>query len=306
MSWQIAPAGLFPANAFQTPTWHAIKQDAGRYRVLAWHAGGERRALMGLREQWIPGVLRRWSLLGEPIPTAAPIDQPVALAALLSFAAQRKVDLLDCWFNMARWQPDAIPLAAERQDFGTYTVALDAPLDAIIGRMSKGHRRDYRRGLREGCAVVEGIDAPTLGSLLDETYAHGDKARPFDLPYLERVLSAEVLPKVVVSVRFEGQVVATVVAPHDPRRGYYLHGGTRRPAPIGASVIAHVEAMRRLQARGVACYDLGGVRPEGEGRLAGIGDFKRRFGGLFEPVIRWRMPLSRVGRLALAAQQRWG
>jgi lipid II:glycine glycyltransferase (peptidoglycan interpeptide bridge formation enzyme) len=67
---------------------------------------------------------------------------------------------------------------------------------------------------------------------------------------------------------------------------------------MGSSVLVHLAAIRALQSLGVAAYDLGGARRQTEdARLAGIFRFKERFGGVFEDCLRWRIALTRVGRL---------
>lgn len=315
MIWRPADRGVQPGCVFQTTAWHAVKGDSGRYRALSLHVQGRPVAHLALRALRVPGVFTRWTLLGEPIPLDQPIDQAAAFAALVRYARRKRVDLMDCWFNMARWPRDAIAASAISadtisadaitQDFGTYVVPLRPDRDALVAGMRKGHRRDYRRGLRDG-VHVGAVTPADLADLLSETYAHGDKQAPFSLPYLRRLFDHPTLPVVTVGAWADERLVAAVVAPYDLRRGYYLHGGTRRPAPIGASIVAHVEAMHRLARLGVAAYDLGGCRPGATGRLGSIGDFKRRFNGAFEPVARWRLPLSRAGRAALAAQERWG
>ncbi|MCB9549800.1 MAG: GNAT family N-acetyltransferase [Myxococcales bacterium] len=287
-----------PEAVFQRLAWHRHKRDAGRYRVLEWVVDGARLARVALRDVRVPGLYRRWALLGEPDWVGAPGDARAALADLLDAARAEGVDVVDCQFNMARWPPEALPPGAEAADFGTYVVDLRGGLDAVVQGLSSGHRRDWRRGLRDGLETRERVHPAEFIALLRETYAHGDKALPFSEAYLRRLLESPAIPTLQVGVYADGALQAAALVPYDARRGWYLHGGVRRPGPVGAAVLAHVDVMARLIERGVPAYDLGGVRPgTTDPRLAGIADFKRRFGGAFEPVARWRVALSARARL---------
>ncbi|MEZ4475018.1 MAG: GNAT family N-acetyltransferase [bacterium] len=287
-----------PEGVFQRLAWHRHKGDAGRYRVLEWVPDGARRARIALRDVYLPGLYRRWALLGEPDWIGPPGDARAALDDLLAVAVAEGVDVVDCQFNMARWPPDALPPEAEVSDFGTYVVDLRGGIDAVVRGLSSGHRRDWRRGLRDGLTARERVHPAEFIELLRETYAHGAKEMPFSAPYLRRLLEAPEVPTLQVGVYAQGALQATALVPYDGRRGWYLHGGVRRPGPVGAAVLAHMDIMARLCERGVAAYDLGGVRPQTtDPRLAGIADFKRRFGGMFEPVARWRVLLSARARL---------
>lgn len=301
MSW------LPPADAergrlecvFQRPQWHDHKGDFGRYLVLEWVPDGARRARIALRDVYVPGVYRRWALLGAPEWIGQTNNEATALADLLATARRRGVDVVDCRFNMARWHPDALPPEAHHEPFGTYTVDLTPGLDPVIQGLSSGHRRDWRRGLRDGLTVRERVHPDDFIALLTQTYEHGGKKQPFSERYLRRLLEAPQIPTLQVGVYQGDQLTAAALVPYDRHRGYYLHGGVTRPAPIGAAVLAHMSVMERLIGKGVAAYDLGGVRPGADdARLVGIADFKRRFGGGFEPVARWQVVLTARGRLA--------
>ncbi|MCA9538928.1 MAG: GNAT family N-acetyltransferase, partial [Myxococcales bacterium] len=270
-----------------------------RPHALALVEGGRCLARLALREITVPGVYRRWALLGEPVPTTAPVDHAVALAALARLARAQRVDVLDCKFNMARWATaavEAVVPASAHELFGTYLVELGDGLDGVLKGMRTNHRRLWRKIEQLGPEVRHRLDFEPFLALLDETYQLTGKKMPHGAAYLRTLLTTPAVPVVAVGVHHEGALQAGVLVAHDRHRGYYLHGAARRDGLPGAAVMAHVEAMRLLIERGVPIYDLGGARPEhSDARLAGIADFKRRFGGPFEAVSRFEWPLTRRG-----------
>ncbi|MEZ4465067.1 MAG: hypothetical protein R3F43_11360 [bacterium] len=60
---------------------------------------------------------------------------------------------------------------------------------------------------------------------------------PFSAPYLRRLLEAPEVPTLQVGVYAQGALQAAALVPYDGRRGWYLHGGVRRPGPVGAAVL---------------------------------------------------------------------
>jgi hypothetical protein len=287
-------------SVFSGRDWYHVKQPPGYYRLLELP---EQPASVAVWDLWLPGLFRRWTLPAEPVIQAG--TQSQALQAVLRLARRNRVDLVESTFNMARWDEAIRELVGDGtlEEFGTYVVDLTAGIDAVREGIHKKHRQGLRKAEKAALEVRTTADPEAFGELMRLTYAHGGKDNPFTPPYLSRLLVPGALSLLYVGVYERDVLAASLVVPFDERRGYYLHGASRRDAGPGASILGQVAAMERLIARGVPVYDLGGARRETDDpRLAGIFRFKRRFGGTFEPCLRWRLPLSARGRFAL---RRW-
>ena len=303
MRWAISDSGTNSiTNPFQDAIWHAVKGDAGRYTRLELIQDAELIAHLGVREISVLGAYKRWALMGEPVSiNGTDIDQNAALSALVHFARAQNVDVLDCQFNMARWATDAIEhaLPSEFQEaFGTYVVDLTAGMDAVKSGFSSNHKRQMKQAIKASLVVREGVEHSPLMDLLGQVYGRTGRTAPFSKEYLHRLLNTDDLQRVEVTVEGPDGVEMVLIAPYDQQRGYFLHGAARPGGARGAAVLGHFEVMRILAERGVLQYDLGGARPWHEDkRLKGIAEFKRRFGGPFEAVSRFKLPLTRKGRL---------
>jgi len=299
-----------PRNVFLKPGWTAHARDQGESLFLELVHESRRLGLLTVQDWRLPGAFRQWTLLAEPDLLDPDVTQAETLDALLSLARRNSVDLVQSFSNMARWTDPAIPgrLAdGELTPFGTYVVDLSGGLDAVIAGMHGQHRRLMRKGHKAAVEVRDSVDARAFVALMNETYERGGRKQPFPERYLERLIDDPQVPLIAVSAHAEGTLQAAVLVPHDGRRGYYLHGGSRARATPGASVLAHLRVMERLLEQGTPQYDLGGARRETDDqRLAGIFRFKRHFGGYFEDCVRWRLALTMVGRAVRAGARRLG
>jgi len=286
-----------PQAVFSGRDWYRVKQPPGYYRLL------QLPARVAVWDLWLPGLFRRWTLPAEPVLRGG--TQPRALEAVLGAARRNRVDLVESTFNMARWGEAIRDLVRDGrvEEFGTYVVDLAAGIAAVREGIHKKHRQGLRKAEKADLEVRTAADPVAFAELMQLTYAHGGKDNPFTASYLRRLLAPGALSQLYVGVYERGVLAAGLVVPFDERRGYYLHGASRRDAGPGASILGQVVVMEQLVARGVPTYDLGGARRETDDpRLAGIFRFKRRFGGTFEPCLRWRLPLTARGRLALSRQ----
>ena len=289
-------------NPFQEATWHAIKGDNGVYRQLVYTTDAGALFRLGVRDIAVLGSYRRWALLGEPIAmTPSPVDQAQALTSLMAFAKAQGVDVVDCQFNMARWSTAAVEAALPtefHEPFGTYLVDLTAGEDTLKRGFSSNHKRQLKQAVKAGLSVRRTVEIEPLMSLLSAVYGLTGRKAPFSEAYLSRLLSMDAQSMVTVTVEQGESIEMVLLVPHDEHRGYFLHGAARPGGVRGAAVLGHFEAMRSLMEREVPAYDLGGARPWHEDkRLQGIAEFKRRFGGAFEAVSRFQVPITRKGRL---------
>ena len=212
------------------------------------------------------------------------------LRELFATARRERVARVVCDFNMSRW-PDAAPLHAlgtTTRPFATSLLDLDQSEERLWQGLHGKHRNMVRRAQREGVAVTPGLDPVAFHELLDATYARGGGKNRFSRTYLERLIDRLGENLITLSASHGGQLQAAACIPFDRERGYYLHGAARADGIPGAATLLHWEIIRLLRARGVAAYDLGGVRPEtADPRLRGIFQFKQRFGGVLEPCWLW-------------------
>ena len=301
---------FLPRKVFLGRGWCEHSREPGGFLFLELIREGQRVALCTVRDQRLPGVFRLWDLPAEPDLLDPAVTQAEALEALLHLARRNSVDLLQSFSNMARWTDPAVPgkvAEGELLPFGTYVVDLTPGLDAVIAGMHKKQRHALRKGQRSSVTTRDSLDAGAFVALMDETYERGGKKQPFSSRYLHRLIDGPQVPLIAVSAYAEDKLQAAVLIPHDAQRAYFLHGAARAQPVEGASVVAHGRAIELMIERGVAEYDLGGARRETDDeRLGGIFKFKKRFGGEFEDCVRWRLPLTMVGRAVRAGARRLG
>ncbi len=311
--WAPAAAPPLPGGLFQSPAWFALKRPGGEYRALELVRAGRRVGGLGVRSVRTAGLVRRWELLAAPV--AAPdetFDQAEALRAVLAFARREGADLVECFSNMARWTHPEVgavlaEFEAETEAFGTYLLALAPGPEALRAGMHSEHRRLLRKAEAAGVVVRPLLPPDPFVELMDETYGRGGKDRPFDEPYLRRLIEAPGLDRLLVSAWTGDTLEAAAIVPYDRERGYYLHGASRTGCAQGATVAVQMAVISGLAAAGVVAYDLGGARRETtDERLRGIFRFKERVGGVFEDCLRWRCPLTALGRGGLALAHRLG
>lgn len=311
LAWVPAvPEEFDPSRVFLTPGWLLAKRPGGRHLPLALTAAGRPVGSVAVRAERHAGLFRRWELLAEPSLGRSGIGQAPALEALIRLARHNRVDLLDSFSNMARWtDPELAGMLAqgETEPFGTYVVDLARDMRQIREAMHAHHRRLLLKAEASGVEVRDSVPPADFVRLMDEAYGRGGRRRPFDARYLERLVVAPGFARIISSAWLGGTLEAAIIVPHDAARGYFLHGASRTRAAPGATVAAHFAAMGRLQAAGVRAYDLGGARRTTEdARLQGIFRFKQHFGGSFEDCLRWRLPLTRLGRAGLTLARRLG
>ncbi len=303
LRWIQAEETLTPIdNPFQGAEWHTVKADAGRYLRLNLLSGDTVVGHLGVRDVSVLGTYNRWALLGEPVALQDdPINQREALQSLISFAHGQGIDVIECQFNMARWLTDAVEHTVPsecHEAFGTYVVDLRDGMDAVKSGFSSNHKRQMKQAIKASAQVRDQVEREPLLELLSQVYGRTGRKSPFSAEYLDRLLATQDLSLVTVTVEGPDGIEMAIIVPYDSRRGYFLHGAAKPGGLRGAAVLGHFEVMRLLSERGVPEYDLGGARPwHQDKRLQGIAEFKRRFGGPFEAVSRFTIPLTRKGRL---------
>ncbi len=305
-----SPDEFAPGRIFLTRGWVLARRPGGDHLPLQLADAGRPAGSIAVSTEIRAGIFRRWEILAEPAIDGSVLGQATALEALIRLARLNRVDLLDSFSNMARWtDPELKGLLAkgEIEHFGTYVVDLTREMRRIRESMHSHHRRLLLKAEAAGVEVRDSVPPADFMRLMDETYGRGGRARPFDSRYLERIIVAPGFDRIISSAWLGGTLEAAIIVPHDARRGYFLHGASRTRATPGATVAAHFAAMGRLRAAGVGEYDLGGARRiTKDARLAGIFRFKQHFGGSFEDCLRWRLPLTHLGRVGLTIARRLG
>ncbi len=234
--------------------------------------------------------LKKWLLFG-----AFESQTEQKLTELFSQAARHGVFKVESDFNMSRWQnqPFLASNTTITRTFGTYLVDLTQTESQLWSQMHAKHRNMTRRATQEGVEIQFDLNLNTFFELMVETYAKGGREHGFSLDYLHAIkknLSDQLL---LAGAIHQGVLQAALMVPFDARCGYFLHGASRTHGVPGASNLLHWEAMRWMQSNGIAHYDLGGAREQTDDpRLAGIFNFKKRFGGPFIHCYHWEKIIS--------------
>lgn len=217
------------------------------------------------------------------------------LKELITAGCQEKVAMINCQFNMARWQNIEMlqPHVQIIDHFGTYIIDLNQTEDTLWTAIHSKHRNVIRRAIRESVEVRFELDLEEFKALLDQTYARGQVHNRSSLRHLERITQNLGDNLLTAGAYYQGELQAGIMVPYDDRCGYYLHGATAQQNMLGSSNLLHWESIKALKAQGVQHYDMGGARETTDDpRLQGIFRFKKRFGGDFVPCYYWQKVLN--------------
>ena len=218
-----------------------------------------------------------------------------ALNELIMAARQERVAMINCQFNMARWQNADIlqPLVQIIDTFGTYRIDLKQAEEMLWAAIHAKHRNVIRRAMREAVDIRYELDLAEFKILLDQTYARGQAHNHVSLRHLERITQNLGDNLLTAGAYYQGALQAGIMVPFDTCCGYYLHGATAQQNILGSSNLLHWEIIKMLQSWGVHYYDFGGARQTTQDpRLQGIFRFKKRFGGEFIPCYYWQKVLN--------------
>jgi Acetyltransferase (GNAT) domain len=293
---------------FLGPGWFVTRGYPGSYLPLELVSDDCCHGRVAICETRVPGLFRRWELLGDPCLEDDRTTLAKALESLLRMARLNGVDMVFSFSNMARWatpELDEVLEGAYTEAFGTYAIDLNQEIDQIKAGMNTGHRRLLRKAEAANVEVRSKVDADAFVALMEKTYQRGGKNQPFDAVYLRRLIDSPQMKILAVSTYLDDELQAALLVPYDRQRGYFLHGASAAKPARGSVQAAHVAVMKELKNLGIPEYDFGGARKETDNkRLAGIFRFKKSFGGEFIDSVRWRMPLTIVGRIELSFKSR--
>jgi hypothetical protein len=174
----------------------------------------------------------------------------------------------------------------------TWMVDLDGGPDAIWRRMEGRARTAVRKAEKAGISVRVADrpdDVNLYYRLHRETYRRTG-AKPHPRAYFERVwcdFLATGLARIWVA-EMDGQPVAAEnFATYKGAAWYWTGAATARGLAVEANSLLQWEAMLWMAAAGMRWYDTGEAFPEARsGKLKGLNDFKRSFGGVLYPVFR--------------------
>jgi CelD/BcsL family acetyltransferase involved in cellulose biosynthesis len=190
--------------------------------------------------------------------------------------------------------PVPAPAADAVEQDTTYVLQLDAGFEALFRRFSKSHQGHYRRGLRRGLQVrrAESLDDyRAYFAVYQETLrrwnAKGQTLPGTEEPWRRFEAGASLAachPEQLALwlAEGEGRVISGAWIFSWNGHVVYWHGATDDAYfDWYPSIVLHTEIIRDAAARGCAIYDF-----NPSGGLAGVAEFKRRFGAEQRPVRR--------------------
>jgi len=181
----------------------------------------------------------------------------------------------------------------ERLQVGqTRLVALETD-EALMAGFDPNLRWKIRRGLRDGVEVSRTSDPADTAAIdrLHELVGVTQQRAGFPMPARERYRIAwrglaAAGRGCLLEARMGSELLAAGLLAVEGAQSFYLFAGSRRE-PAGAPkhyapAVLQWEMMREARERGSRTHDLWGVAPAGAGPehpWAGVGEFKREFGG---------------------------
>jgi hypothetical protein len=168
--------------------------------------------------------------------------------------------------------------------------------DATWGAMQGRARTSIRKAETSGVTVRPAVDADleTYYGLHVQTYTRTG-VRPHAREYFEAIWR-DVLPTgrcVVLLAEQEGVVVAAQnFAVHKEGAWYWTGAAGDAGLRSGANALLQWRGMCAAHERGARWFDHGEAFPDAAGKLRGLSDFKRSFGGVLTPVCNGTLDLS--------------
>lgn len=306
----------FPAADFaQSWAWGELKGETGwRPLRVAVTDGADVRLVATLLLRRLPLPLLPWSLLYCPRGPVSDADDTAALRTFLSGAGeigrQRRAIFLKLEPAIEEGEAASrlrkalgLRKGRRRGSFEGFmprhvaVLCLDGGTEAVFGRMTAKGRYNTRLAMRRGVEVTEGSLAhlPAFYRLLRATAAR-QRFHPREYGYVRRVVETVIADggRLFLAHR-EGRLLAGALVARCGQRASYLIGASadegRRHM---AAYLVQWSAIRWAVGDGARIYDFLGIgNPRRPGRLAGLWDFKRRFGA--SPVSyvgEWDLPLA--------------
>lgn len=197
------------------------------------------------------------------------------------------------------------PPGAQVEQDSTHVLRLGRGFDALYAGFSRSHQGHYRSGLRQGVEVrrAQGLSdyAAYFGVYRDtlRRWAGAGRTLPgTEEPWRRFAAGAALAKRFPEAIQLwlaehRGRVVSGAWVFSWKGHVVYWHGATDEAAfDLYPSVVLHAEIIRDASARGCSMYDF-----NPSGGLAGVAEFKRRFGAEQRSVPRW---ILGDGKFALA------
>jgi hypothetical protein len=238
-----------------------------------------------------PFFVWRWGpfrLLGSPLPATGtvylgPLLRPevevaTILRAFLAHGSLQRYAYLGCRVLDRGRVVDLEPFGFTRtRCFETYWIDLRRTEEQLWDRLRSECRSRIRKALKLGVEVQREESLEFLDDFWSMTRETFQRTR--GRPTHSRALVAELWKRLrpqgrleVLSARFEGKRIATLVLPSDATAMYYWAGASfDRHRALPAGNLLHWEAIRGALRRGLSGYDLDSI-------AGSPGRFKRSFG----------------------------
>jgi hypothetical protein len=180
----------------------------------------------------------------------------------------------------------------------TWVVDLRRPLDMIRARYSSGAREELRRIAKESVEIREARGERDLATYYDlhrKTYERTGVA-PHPQAYFEhifRTVASSGLARLLFCSR-GGNVVAAQSSAFYKDAGIYWTSASAESGKSGETRALIDEQIRYARERGLESFEAGEAFPNAaSGKLKGLSDFKRSFGGELFPLYRSRLVTRR-------------
>lgn len=206
--------------------------------------------------------------------------------ALFSFFRDRTVSLhLD---GNPLW-PHGLPRYIKQEQNDTYALRLDRPLEDLYRGFSEAHRRGIKAAQKKGVTVRRGRSADDIeayNALYADTLTRWGDATIIQFPesLTRRLLAHEGFAALWLA-EADGRPIAGIIMLYWNRMAHYWRGASLRGfETYHANTLLQWSAIQDAARRGFALYDFAPSGP-----LAGVEEFKRRFGAEKITFIRGRL-----------------
>lgn len=283
------------ADLAQYPVWGQLRETLGvQSRVFGlWGADEELVACVQVQQHSLPLGQCYWHVARGPVLTDAALWDEL-LTSLVSAAWETGVAWITWdWPEGAPLRRVAVRRASWQRAEGKMpdaTLKLDLTLseDELLAQMKPKGRYNIKVALKHGVTVRETTDTAEIGSfaeLLRMTAARDGFAGHRSGYYEDflRILAREKRASLWLAER-EGQLLAGLLATYAGKTATYYYGASdHEQRKYMAPYLLQWEVARAAKARGFTLYDFLGIAPSGREtghRLAGVTEFKRKFGGM--------------------------
>lgn len=171
--------------------------------------------------------------------------------------------------------------------------------EAVWSAMEGRSRTSIRKAERDGVEVrVGGVDDLTAYYDLHRTTYSRTGMRPHARLYFDHIwrdFVARGTARVFVAERDAVVIAAQTFAVGKSAAVYWTGASSEEALRLGANNLVQWTAMRELMSDGVEWFEHGEAFPQAVGKLKGLNDFKRSFGGSL-----WSVPGGRIDRSSMS------